>query len=405
MNGTEKHTPARPDRAQLLEEGAAFAELSELDFDGARNRPTQDVERHEVVVIGGGQAGLSVGYHLARRNVPFVILDGSARIGDAWRERWDSLRLFTPRRFDALDGMPFPGAPHDFPTKDEMADYLEAYAEHHRLPVRTGTRVERLERDGNGYVVRAGGRRIESRHVVVAMSSYQKAVTPDFAGQLDPAIAQLHSADYRRPSQLPSGDVLIVGAGNSGAEIAIDLVRSGRRVWVSGRDVGQVPFPVRNPLVRRFVLPILFRLVFHRLLTVDTPLGRKARPKMTRGALPLIRTRSQDLAAAGVTRVPRVSGTRAGQPLLEDGTVLDVAGVVWCTGFDMGRSWIQLPVFDEHGEPKQVRGVASGEPGLYFVGPHFLYSASSTMIHGIGRDATRVADVIAQRISKEAVGR
>jgi putative flavoprotein involved in K+ transport len=405
MNGTEKHTPARPDRAQLLEEGAAFAELSELDFDGARNRPTQDVERHEVVVIGGGQAGLSVGYHLARRNVPFVILDGSARIGDAWRERWDSLRLFTPRRFDALDGMPFPGAPHDFPTKDEMADYLEAYAEHHRLPVRTGTRVERLERDGNGYVVRAGGRRIESRHVVVAMSSYQKAVTPDFAGQLDPAIAQLHSADYRRPSQLPSGDVLIVGAGNSGAEIAIDLVRSGRRVWVSGRDVGQVPFPVRNPLVRRFVLPILFRLVFHRLLTVDTPLGRKARPKMTRGALPLIRTRSQDLAAAGVTRVPRVSGTRAGQPLLEDGTVLDVAGVVWCTGFDMGRSWIQLPVFDEHGEPKQVRGVASGEPGLDFVGPHFLYSASSTMIHGIGRDATRVADVIAQRISKEAVGR
>jgi putative flavoprotein involved in K+ transport len=405
MNGTEKHTPARPDRAQLLEEGAAFAELSELDFDGARNRPTQDVERHEVVVIGGGQAGLSVGYHLARRNVPFVILDGSARIGDAWRERWDSLRLFTPRRFDALDGMPFPGAPHDFPTKDEMADYLEAYAEHHRLPVRTGTRVERLERDGNGYVVRAGGRRIESRHVVVAMSSYQKAVTPDFAGQLDPAIAQLHSADYRRPSQLPSGDVLIVGAGNSGAEIAIDLVRSGRRVWVSGRDVGQVPFPVRNPLVRRFVLPILFRLVFHRLLTVDTPLGRKARPKMTRGALPLIRTRSQDLAAAGVTRVPRVSGTRAGQPLLEDGTVLDVAGVVWCTGFDMGRSWIQLPVFDEHGEPKQVRGVASGEPGLYFVGPHFLYSASSTMIHGIGRDATRVVDVIAQRISKEAVGR
>jgi putative flavoprotein involved in K+ transport len=286
-----------------------------------------------------------------------------------------------------------------------MADYLEAYAEHHRLPVRTGTRVERLERDGNGYVVRAGGRRIESRHVVVAMSSYQKAVTPDFAGQLDPAIAQLHSADYRRPSQLPSGDVLIVGAGNSGAEIAIDLVRSGRRVWVSGRDVGQVPFPVRNPLVRRFVLPILFPLVFHRLLTVDTPLGRKARPKMTRGALPLIRTRSQDLAAAGVTRVPRVSGTRAGQPLLEDGTVLDVAGVVWCTGFDMGRSWIQLPVFDEHGEPKQVRGVASGEPGLYFVGPHFLYSASSTMIHGIGRDATRVADVIAQRISKEAVGR
>jgi len=411
MNGTQKHTSARLDRAQLLEEGTAFAELSRLDFEG-RTRPTQDVERHEqdverheVVVIGGGQAGLSVGYHLARRGVPFVILDGSARIGDAWRGRWDSLRLFTPRRFDALDGMAFPGAPHEFPTKDEMADYLEAYAEHHRLPVRTGTRVESLGRDGDRYVLEAGGRRIESRHVVVAMSSYQRAVSPPFAAELDANVAQIHSADYRRPSQLPPGDVLIVGAGNSGAEIAIDLVRSGRRVWLSGRDVGQVPFPVRNPLVRRFFLPVLFRLVFHRLLTVDTPLGRKVRPKMIRGGMPLIRTRSQDLTAAGVTRVSRVAGTRGGRPLLEDGTVLDVTGVVWCTGYDLGRSWIRLPVFDEHGEPKQARGVVPGEAGLYFVGPHFLHSASSTMIHGIGRDATRVAEVIAQRMSAKAVAR
>jgi putative flavoprotein involved in K+ transport len=405
MNGTEKQAPARLDRARLVEAGTAFAELSGLDRREGRSQPTQDVERHDVVVIGGGQAGLSVGYHLARRGVRFVILDGSARIGDAWRERWDSLRLFTPRRFDALDGMPFPGAPHDFPTKDEMADYLEAYAEHHRLPVRTGTRVESLARDGDQYVLEAGGRRIESRHVVVAMSSYQKALTPSFAAELDPSITQLHSAEYRRPSQLPSGDVLLVGAGNSGAEIAIDLVRSGRRVWLSGRDVGQVPFPVRNALVRRLVLPFLFRIVFHRVLTVDTRIGRKARPKLTRGGMSLIRTRSQDLAAAGVTRVPRVVEIRDGRPLLEDGTVLDVSGVVWCTGFDLGRSWIQLPVFDEHGEPIQVRGVAPDEPGLYFVGPHFLYSQSSTMIHGIGRDASRVAEVITRRLSEEAVAR
>ncbi len=390
MSAHSNPTTMRSGRTQLVEEGSAFAELS---------RP----ERHEVIVIGGGQAGLSVGYHLARRGVPFVSLDAAARVGDAWRERWDSLKLFTPRRFDALDGMPFPGAQNDFPTKDEMADYLEAYAARHRLPVRSRTRVERLTREGDRYVVEAGGRRHEARHVVVAMSSYQRPVTPAFAAQLDPSITQLHSVQYRNPSQLPSGDVLLVGAGNSGAEIAIDLVKSGRRVCVAGRDVGQVPFPVRNPWVRRLILPIVFRVVFHRLLTVDTPFGRKARPDFIGKGLPLIRTRAQDLAEAGVTRVPRVAGVRDGRPLLEDGTVLPVSGVVWCTGFDIGRSWIQLPVFDERGEPNQTRGVVPGEPGLYFVGPHFLYSASSTMIHGIGRDASRVADVIARRSAVGAV--
>jgi putative flavoprotein involved in K+ transport len=395
MDGTRQATAT--DRTQLLEEGTAFAELSRLRVDQERKRSSSDVERHEVVVIGGGQAGLSVGYHLARRGVPFVILDASPRIGDAWRERWDSLRLFTPRRYDALDGMPFPGAANDFPTKDEMADYLEAYAARHHLPVRTGTRVQRLTRRDDRYVVETNDRNLEAGQVVVAMSSYQKPVTPAFAGELDPHITQLHSAHYRRPSQLPAGDVLIVGAGNSGAEIAMDLVQGRRRVWLAGRDVGQVPFPVRSPWVRRIILPFLFRVVFHRLLTIDTPIGRKARPKLIVGGMPLIRTRSQDLAAAGVTRVPRLAGVRGGRPLLEDGRVLDVSGVVWSTGFDIGGSWIQLPVFDEHGEPKQARGVVPDEPGLYFVGPHFLYSASSTMIHGVGRDASRVADVIARR--------
>jgi putative flavoprotein involved in K+ transport len=277
-----------------------------------------------------------------------------------------------------------------------MADYLESYATRFALPVRTGARVDRLSRNGDGYLLDVGGRRLESRQVVVAMSSYQRGVTPSFAVQLDPALTQLHSVDYRRPSQLPPGDVLLVGAGNSGAEIAIDLARAGRRVWISGRDVGQVPFPVRSAMVRRLLLPILFRIVFHRVLTLDNPIGRAVRPRLINGGMPLIRTRSADLVAAGVTRVARVTGVRDGQPVLSDGTVLRVSGVVWCTGFDMGQSWIDLPVFDGHGEPIQARGVVPGEPGLYFVGPHFLYSASSTMIHGIGRDAQRVARRIAK---------
>jgi putative flavoprotein involved in K+ transport len=403
MSGTTQIPDSRSYGGQLLEEGTAFAELAALGhLREDRIRSSAPVaERHEVIVIGGGQAGLSVGYHLQRQGVPFVILDARARIGDAWRERWDSLRLFTPRRYDGLDGMRFPGAANDFPTKDEMADYLESYATRLGLPVRTGTRVDRLSREGDRYLLIVGGRRLEARHVVVAMSSYQRGVTPAFAAQLDPAITQLHSVDYRRPSQLPPGDVLLVGAGNSGAEIAIDLARDGRRVWISGRDVGQIPFSVQSPMLRRLLLPILFRIVFHRILTLATPIGRKVRPKLITGGMPLIRTRGRDLAVAGVTRAPRMEGVRDGYPLLADGTVRRVSGVVWCTGFDMGHSWIDLPVFDTHGEPGQERGVVPGEPGLYFVGPHFLYSASSTMIHGIGRDAQHVAKRIA-RIRREA---
>jgi len=387
MSGATPISVPRSLSSQLLEEGAAFGELT-------RGR-APIAERHEVVVIGGGQAGLSVGYHLQRSGVPFVILDSRPRIGDAWRERWDSLRLFTPRRFDGLDGMHFPGVANDFPTKDEMADYLESYAAHFRLPVRTNTRVDRLSREGDRYLITAGDKQLEARRVVIAMSSYQRAVTPALASELDPAITQLHSVDYRRPSQLPPGDVLVVGAGNSGAEIAIDLAQHGRCVWLSGRDVGQVPFPVQSPTVRRLLLPFLFRVVFHRIVTLGTPIGRRARPKMITGGFPLIRTRSGDLSAAGVSRVPRVEGVRDGYPLLADGTVRRVAGVVWCTGFNIGQSWIDLPVFDRAGEPIQERGVVPNEPGLYFVGPHFLYSASSTMIHGVGRDAQYVAKHIA----------
>jgi putative flavoprotein involved in K+ transport len=397
MRGATQIPDVRYDGGLLLEEGTAFAQLAALSDgseDGIRSSAPVE-ERHEVIVIGGGQAGLSVGYHLQRQGVPFVILDARARVGDAWRERWDSLRLFTPRRYNALDGMRFPGVANDFPSKDEMADYLESYATRFGLPVRTGACVDRLSREGDRYLLKVGDRRLEARHVVIAMSSYQRRKTPAFAAELNPSITQLHSVDYRRSSQLPLGDVLIVGAGNSGAEIAIDLARDGRRVWISGRDVGQIPFPVQSSMVRRLLLPILFRIVFHRILTLDTPIGRKVRPKLINRGMPLIRTRGRDLAAAGVARAPRMEGVRDGFPLLADGTVRRVSGVVWCTGFDMGQSWIDLPVFDRHGEPIQKRGVVPSEPGLYFVGPHFLYSASSTMIHGIGRDAQYVAKRIA----------
>lgn len=356
-------------------------------------------ERIETVVIGGGQAGLSVGYHLARRRRPFVILDAHERIGDAWRARWDSLRLFTPAELDGLDGMPFPGLPDAFPRKDEMADYLEAYVARFRLPVRTGMRVTRVSRVGERYLVEADGHRFDADHVVVAMGSYQKSRVPEFAGELDSAIVQMHSSDYRNLAQLRPGGVLIVGAGNSGAEIAIELVRGGHQTWISGRDVGALPFRLDSMTARLFLRRLLFRVVFHRVLTLSTALGRKVHAKAAHGVTPLIRTKPNDLQAAGVERVGRVVGVRDGRPLLADGTVVDAANVIWCTGYHPGFSWIHLPVFGEDGDPRHDRGVVRGEPGLYFVGLHFLYAMSSPMIHGVGRDADYVADVIAQRAS------
>jgi putative flavoprotein involved in K+ transport len=257
-------------------------------------------------------------------------------------------------------------------------------------------KVDRLSREDRRYLVTAGDRQFEADHVVVAMASYQAPRVPAFGRELDPGIVQLHSLDYRGPHQLREGGVLIVGAGNSGAEIAAEVART-HRTWMSGRGTGEIPFRTDGALARLFLLRFVFRVFFHRILTVDTPIGRKIRPQIISRGGPLIRVKSKDLAAAGIERVPRVAGVRDGRPLLDDGRALDVGNVIWCTGFHAGLSWIDLPVVGSDGEPNHERGIVPGEPGLYFVGLHFLYSLSSTMIHGIGRDAERIVKTIAAR--------
>ncbi len=353
-----------------------------------------NIEYVPTVVIGGGQAGLATGYHLGRRGQKFVILEGQDRIGDAWRRRWDSLRLFTPARFSALPGMRFPAPPQTFPTKDAFAEYLESYARHFELPVRTNVRVRRLSRPNGRFRIDTATGPLESSNVVVAMSNYQEPWIPPFADQLDPDIRQIHSRDYRNPAQLRPGPVLIVGAGNSGAEIARELAPM-HQVWLSGRDVGQLPFRIDKPLNQATFVRLVLRFVFHRVLTVRTPLGRRARPKITSQGGPLIRVRRRDLEALGVTCVPKVAGVDGERPMLADGRVLDVNNVIWCTGYRPGFSWIDLPVHGER-EPRHQSGVVASEPGLYFTGLHFLHALSSAMIHGVGRDAERIAGHIAE---------
>ncbi|MFN2487226.1 MAG: flavin-containing monooxygenase [Acidimicrobiia bacterium] len=353
-------------------------------------------ERVETVVVGGGQAGLSVGYHLAQRGLPFVILDANQRIGDAWRKRWDSLRLFTLARYNGLPGMPFPAPGRSFPTKNEMADYLEAYAARFELPIQTGVRVDRLSRQGDRFLITSGDRRFVAENVVVAVSSHETPWVPQFARELDPGVVQLHAAEYRNPSQLREGGVLVVGAHDSGAEIALE-VASGHPTSLSGRDPGHVPFRIEGTVGRRFGVPLVMFMFYH-VLTVNTPIGRKMRPKLLRHAGPVVRVKPRDFAAAGIERVPKIVGMRKGLPVLEDQRVIEVANVIWCTGFRPDFSWIDLPVFGEDKiEPMHQRGIVAIEPGLYFVGLFFLYAASSGLVGGVGRDAEHVVEAIVSR--------
>jgi putative flavoprotein involved in K+ transport len=364
--------------------------------DGPKTR-RRERTRYQVIVIGGGQAGLCVGHYLVEAGIDVLILEAAARIGESWRTRWDSLRLFTAAAYAGLPGLPFPGDPNAFPGKDEVADYLEDYARRMRVPVRLGTKVDALHRHGHRYVIEAGTTRFEADHVVITTGPYQTARVPSWAGQLDQAIVQIHSNAYKNPTQLPAGDVLVVGAGNTGAELALEAAAAGHRVLLSGRDVGQVPPVLRLANGR------LFWFLATRVFTVGTRIGRKIQASLRAGhSSPLVRIRSKEIAAAGIQRVGRVVAARNGRPLTDDGRALDVACVLWCAGFGLDFSWVHLPIFAPDGYPLHEQGRVTSEPGLYFVGLPFQRSLSSSTLVGVGRDGKLVADWIVVSLAPSA---
>lgn len=363
-------------------------------------------EHTETVIVGGGQAGLAMSYQLAKRGRKFLILDAHGRTGDAWRSRWDSLRLFTRAAYDGIPGMRFPARRSYYPTKDEMADYLESYAEAFSLPMRNNVRVDALAADGPRFRLAAGPLRFSADNVIIATSPDLIPFVPEFAQELDPRICQLHSIEYLNPGQLRPGSVLVVGAGNSGADISLELGQQ-FDVMLSGRDNGHIPFPL-NGFTGAVIYPLI-RFVFHRVLTVHNPMARKIGRHLEAGhGLPVVRVKPKQLAAAGVERVPRVAGVKDGMPVLEDGRVLDVTNVIWCTGYRPDYSWIDLPGF-AGSRPAHRRGIVEGLPGVYFLGLHLQYSASSSQINGLGRDSGFTAKAIAaspKRIaSMDAVSR
>lgn len=380
------------------EPGSTFLRYEEprLRADEAARRESVDV-----VVIGGGQAGLATSYHLKRRGIDHVVLEAAPTVGDSWRRRWDSLTLFTPCRFTSLDGMRFPKPATAFATKDEMADYLEAYAARFQLPVRTGIRVRSLSAERGRYLLDVGGSRIVARQVVIAAASMQAPKRPVFAGELDPSIRQLDARDYRNPEQIGPGRVLVVGAGNSGAEISSDLAAT-HEVVLAGNSPGELPVPYDSWRATRVLMPFLFRIVFHRLLSMATPMGRKAQPKFISHSHPLIRVRRKHLDAAGVRLLPKMAGVSGGKPRFEDGSVQDPTTIIWCTGYTPGLDWVKLDVLTDNGRLKQHRGTVEGQPGLHVVGMHFQRAASSVMIHGVSTDARIVAAEVSRRLAAPA---
>lgn len=344
--------------------------------------------RYNTIVIGGGQTGLATAYHLKTAGIDYVVLDASHRIGDAWRNRWDSLRLFTQARMNGLPGMAFPATGNDFVSKDQVADFLESYAETMELNVLSTTRVERLSKSGDDFLVETDHGQFTAPSVIVAMADYQKPKIPEFASDLDPGIVQMHSSAYRNPGQLADGAVLVVGFGNSGADIAIDVAPT-HETTVAGHESSSIPFALES-WFGRHIGTRLVRFGAVRVLNTSTPIGRKARPKLIDQGPPLVRVRPKDLKRTGVERVGRISGTSNGKPVAEDGRVLDVNTVIWCTGYRTGFDWIDLDIFDESGRPIHDRGIVAAQPGLYFLGLYFLHALWSETIPGMKPDAIHV---------------
>jgi putative flavoprotein involved in K+ transport len=360
-------------------------------------RAEQRPERLGTVIVGAGQTGLATAYFLGRAGVPCVVLDEHHRVGDQWRQRYESLLLNTPARYDGLPGMPFPAPGGSYPSGAAMGDHLERYAAEMGIDVRGGVAVRSVDRqpDGTWRLATSDGD-VVAENVVVAVGAEQIPKVPDCAADLDPGIRQLHSSDYRNPGQLLPGPVLVVGASQSGADLALEIAGAGHETWLAGAAKPEIPVPFTSRRAR-LLQPCLWFLANH-VLTVRTPVGRRAQPEVRKGGTPLIRVRRADLAAAGVHLTEaRVTGSDDGRPVLADGTVLDVPNVVWCTGFRQGFGLVRPDPTGDDGYPRGAGGIVEDLPGLYYVGLLFQTGFYSMLIGGAGRDAERIAAHIAVR--------
>jgi len=336
-------------------------------------------------VIGGSQSGLAVGQQLAQRGLKFVILEAGASVGDVWRSRWDSLKLFTPAQYSGLPGMPFPLPRDTYPSKDDVASYLESYVTAFDLPVRLHAKVVSLTEQDGRYIVSTADERFEARQVVVATGPFQTPFVPAVARGLDETVVQIHSADYRHPGQLPDGDLLVVGGGNSGFQIAEELASTRKVALAVGQKMPSLP----QRLLGKDLFWWLSGVGFMRVNT-DSRLGRKL---ATRDVL--IGSSVRGLRRAGVTMRGRLTDAVGRRVRFDDGSEHDVDAIVWATGYRADFTWIDCPAIkDAEGGIVHRRGVTDAK-GLFFVGLPWQYTRGSALIGFVGRDAAFIAGHIA----------
>jgi putative flavoprotein involved in K+ transport len=348
-------------------------------------------QNFEVVVVGGGQAGLAVGYFLAQQGRRFVILEAAGGPAAAWRARWDSLKLFTPVRYDSLPGLAFPGDPDSYPGRDDVVAYLTEYARRFELPVEFNSRVQSVRARDDGFVVELADRTYEAYQVVVATGPFQVPFTPAMAADLNDDVVQLHSSDYRSPTDLPAGTTLVVGGGNTGFQIAAELVQS-RRVHLA---VGTRQTPLPQRILGRDLFRYLETLgVMNK--TVTSRIGQRLKDRET-----LIGSSARGARRQGIDVRPRATGAHGATVSFADGSELAVDGVLWATGFRLDHSLVKHPVHDDRGDIKHQRGVTD-MPGLYFLGLSWQHTRGSALLGWVKDDAQYIAQRIAASVSRTA---
>jgi putative flavoprotein involved in K+ transport len=340
-------------------------------------------QQREVVVVGGGQAGLAVAYFLAEQGRRFTILEAAGEPAAAWRARWDSLKLFTPVLYDSLPGLAFPGEPDGYPGRDDVVAYLTDYARRFELPVELDSRVQSVRARDGGFLVELADRTYAADQVVVATGPFQVPFTPSIAAGLHGDVVQLHSSAYRAPDDLPSGAVLVVGGGNTGFQIAAELAQS--------RQVHLAVGARQTPLPQRVVGRDLFRYLEATGLmnkTVTSRIGQRIKDRET-----LIGSSPRAARKQGIRTRARAAGAHGTTVTFADGSEVVVDAVVWATGFRLDHSFVELPVLDQGGEVKHHRGVTE-VPGLYFLGLPWQHTRGSALLGWVEDDAKYIAQRI-----------
>lgn len=344
-------------------------------------------KHYETIIIGAGQAGLAMGYHLKKMNHHFLIIDSTQSIGDSWKNRYDSLVLFTSRANSCLPGLKVPGIQSGYPTKDEIADYLIQYVNHYQLPVKLNTKVERLSKSEQQFIISTNtGESFTANHVIIATGPFQQPIVPSFSNNLSGDITQIHSAYYRNPDQLADGLTVIIGGGNSGMQIAAELSACRKEVYLS---VGKRPIYIPKSLLEKDIFWWLKSIGIMKV-SANSRLGKILKDKD-----PIIGLETKELIRSGkITLLPRATSANSNTLIFENGRDIKPANIIWATGFRSSYEWIDMPhIFDDKGLPKHTRGVTE-ESGLYFIGLPWQYRRGSALLLGVGDDASYLAKQI-----------